>query len=449
MGLAAGLVGWAVGAPVAVAGEVFTDEAATAETVRSITDSVSTLRGLEARAAVPVFVEDPATMRARMEAEIAKQLDPQTIEGVEATWRLLKLVPDDFDLATSYAAVLESAVGGYFDIEEGRLVLVRRDMKVGGQMSQMLEDMVIAHELVHGLQDQHFDLWSLTRRELNNSDVGLAIQTLVEGDASYAMLYRLPIPVDPDAMQMEQLAPMMAGAGGPSSNPGGTLGNAPRILREPLIFPYLQGLVYVQKVKLRGEGWTEVNKAFSTPPLSTEQVLHPDKYSADGDWPTDLRADTEGWVPGGRLLQQDTMGEMGIRLLLQEHLPGADHAAIAAGWDGDRMFTFRRNGADALLWRLTWDTEADAEAFDAAARALLGVLAPDVSFSRKNTLFSGIKGGAAYGVERNGLDVCLWVGTPKRATKRLRRLAMAIEGVELTRLDQVAPRTDRPQPPAE
>ncbi|MFK7928823.1 MAG: hypothetical protein AB8H79_11590 [Myxococcota bacterium] len=432
----------------ALGSEVFADEEATQTKVKALTQAVSDIRGLEVRTAIPVFVEDPATMRARMEKEIEKQLDPAAIEAMETTWKLLQLAPADFDVATSYASILESNVGGYFDVEEGRLVLVRRKMSGNPGMAKLLEDMVIAHELVHGLQDQHFNLWSLTRRELGNSDAALAISTLVEGDASYAMLYRMPIPLDPDNIPMDKMASMMAGAGGPSEDPGGALGKAPRIMQAPLIFPYVQGLVFIQHIKRPGDAWSSVDQAYAKPPLSTEQVLHPEKYGVDGDWPMDLSAPADRWLGGTQtLMDQDTFGELMSQLILEENVPEIDADAAVAGWDGDRYWTYHGPTGPSMVWRSTWDSEADAMEWETAATALVRHLSPNAELQPQPTGTWSSEGDVVSGVERIGEDVVVWIDVPQAKARKARRKALSVVGHVITRLDQLAPATDRPDAP--
>jgi len=433
------------------AGEVFQDESETQERVRQIQESVSQLRGLPSKQTVPVVVEDPATMRARMEEEMAEQLPEEERHALEATWRALRLVGPDFDVAESFAAVLEEAVAGYFDVEQGRLVLVRRKAGTGNATQQrMMEDMVIAHELVHGLQDQHFDLWGLSRREFGNGDVATAVQCLVEGDASYAMLYRvLPMGADPDKIELDKLAKMMNSAGAVSSTPGGQLGDAPRILREPLIFPYIDGMIFAQAIKVRGGGWHAVDAAYAQPPMSTEQILHPERYGPDGDWPMHLPADASGWVPGYQEIGQDTMGELGVRILLREHGGAVDVDATADGWDGDRLWTLEHDsGAVALVWRTTWDSEQDAIEFERAAQAMVRTMRPDATFEhgrRRLEGEGGQDGDVRHVVRRKKQDVVLLLSVPPRRARRAERRAFRVKGEEIRELDQLAPKPERPE----
>ena len=142
------------------------------------------------------------------------------------------------------------------------------------------------------------------------------------------------------------MMPFMSFAGGKS------LREAPVILSESMIFPYFRGLVFCAKLTNEG-GWDALNRAYKNPPLSTEQILHPEKYSNDPDAPTavdlgKLDAGTE-WKELGR----NVVGEMQLGVLLRRHAG----KSAAAGWDGDQYAVFEGpEGKLGLVWFTTWDS---------------------------------------------------------------------------------------------
>ena len=149
------------------------------------------------------------------------------------------------------------------------------------------------------------------------------------------------------------MIPLMPMAGGAS------LREAPVILSETMIFPYLRGLVFCARLTNDG-GWKALDEAYREPPLSTEQILHPEKYRAKPDPPTPIDLGTlepgDGWTEVGR----NVVGEMQLGVLLRRH----GGKAAAAGWDGDRFAVFEGPGGRlGLVWLSTWDTEDDAQEF--------------------------------------------------------------------------------------
>ena len=140
---------------------------------------------------------------------------------------------------------------------------------------------------------------------------------------------------------------------------------APLVLRETLVFPYLSGAEFVQRVKLADS--TAITRIRM--PVSTEQVLHEEAWGDSLDMPVvvDLPAPNVGEV-----LYQNNLGEFETRLLLfQWSRDQAPAIRAAAGWDGDRYVLFRTPAGEGLAWVTVWDDAVNAgEFFDVADRAL-------------------------------------------------------------------------------
>ena len=148
---------------------------------------------------------------------------------------------------------------------------------------------VMAHELTHALQDQHFNLQRLSKWPHGDSDAELAAHALVEGDATLAMT-RIRL-AHPDLM-----AALMASASGASDQ----ITRAPRSLREGLTFPFDQGLMWVTQLQQRG-GWAAVSAAFAKMPLSSEQILHLEKYdSYEAPIKVTIPRSKDCWAAAGR-----------------------------------------------------------------------------------------------------------------------------------------------------
>jgi hypothetical protein len=134
-------------------------------------------------------------------------------------------------------------------------------------------------------------------------------------------------------------------------------------VRDPLVRPYVAGPAVVQALPDKG-GWEAVKAAWSRPPASTEQVLHPEKYLA-------FEAPRLPLAPplpaGARLLRTGVLGEALIRTFL-----GEGSEAAAQGWGGDAYKCADLGGRTLLTWRVEWDSAADAREFAAAARRRLG-----------------------------------------------------------------------------
>ncbi|MEZ5992132.1 MAG: hypothetical protein R3E76_07245 [Planctomycetota bacterium] len=229
------------------------------------------------------------------------------------------------------------------------------------------------HEATHGLQDQLYDLAALHKKP-KTSDQHLALTALIEGEAVQVMI---------DALVDEQ--PHVAfmtkyGVGdmlGLPANPDNPL-TWSRLQR---VFFYSDGARFVQKLK-EVDGYKAVDKAFGDLPVSSEQILHSEKYIAERDLPDEIGLDLvgiadalpEGWELG----EQDTWGEMGTIVEFVD--AGLVEKALAAsdGWGGDVVLTASKGEAKVSIWVSTWDTAKDAGEFDEAVKLL-----PDVLLSQK------------------------------------------------------------------
>jgi hypothetical protein len=206
--------------------------------------------------------------RAEIERMIVKNLDeevtPADLHADEVTLKKLGLAPADFQYRAMMIRLLTEQVAGYYDPK-------MREFHLADWIDLDGQKPIMAHELTHALQDQHFNLRRFEPWPKGDSDAELAAHSLIEGDATLTMM--LYVANDP----MRALAFLKSlGAKGLAS---AELEKAPRALRETLLFPYQEGTDWTRNLYKQG-GWDRVSKAFTELPQSTEQILHPDKYFA-------------------------------------------------------------------------------------------------------------------------------------------------------------------------
>ncbi|MEA1958815.1 MAG: hypothetical protein U9N44_03970, partial [Chloroflexota bacterium] len=142
------------------------------------------------------------------------------------------------------------------------------------------------------------------------------------------------------------------------------LDNAPAIISENLMFPYEAGLDFIMEF----EDWDAINEAFSDPPQSTEQIIHPEKYLSVTyfDKPQTIAMPDIDSALGGtwEMKYSDVLGEFNTRIYLEAFLTNTSAGDAAAGWDGDKLEYWKNNAGEQLLvmyW--IWDTRNDAEEF--------------------------------------------------------------------------------------
>jgi hypothetical protein len=303
-------------------------------------------------------VKSGAQSRAEIERMLVRNLDEQStpadLHASELTLKKLGLVPANFEFRSFLIELLTEQVAGYYEPKTQEFYLADW-IDLDGQQP------VMAHELTHALQDQHFNLRRFSKWPKGDSDAELAAHALVEGDAMLVMTFYV-------MRDLKRVAAMMksANAAGSSSE---KIERAPRVIRESLLFPYKQGADFTSQVYKRG-GWPLVSEAYKALPQSSEQILHPEKYFArEAPVKVDLPELAELLGKNWTRLDYDVNGEWSYFQILDEFLRAEKESQQAsAGWGGDRFALYENRATrQVLLAQLTaWDSEADAaEFFDA------------------------------------------------------------------------------------
>jgi hypothetical protein len=237
-------------------------------------------------------------------------------------------------------------VAGFYDPDAKEMVV---PVSIDGITP--LQEITIAHELVHALTDQHFDFNDEYERRVDDGtgDDAAGMLGLVEGDATYQQFLYLES-FDPAKAANAALEAM--------SIDTSILQGVPQWIQKDLSFPYEQGLVFAGY--LVGEGGLKaVDEAYQAPPSTTEQILDPVKYTRN-ELPEDLApltVDLDGW----ELFDEASFGEWGVRLLLTDTLPPGELAQAAAGWGNDSYRLFLRGDDTTIVWSYLAETVEDAE----------------------------------------------------------------------------------------
>ncbi|MDI1446126.1 hypothetical protein [Polyangium sp. 6x1] len=341
--------------------------------IQALVAEVAHLRGLPQRAPVPVYLLDEpaflAALRERAERKAAAENEART-----AFHLAFDLLPDGKPGASppsTTSEVLEEQVRGFYDHEQ-RIIVVRAS-RPRTEAEAEKERAILAHEIEHALQDQSFGRPDAEKRATMGADEFLAYGSLLEGDAMLTMFAYLAsergVPFQrmvrraADIMRDVPAERFVAGDG------DAALFRALPIVRERLLFRYHAGTAMVAEL-YRAGGLDLVNRMFASPPVSTEQVIHPEKYLA-GERPVVLAAPRA--PQGYRTLDEGTLGELETRVVLDRCSPSS--AAAAAGWGGDRYtLVAAPNGGVGLLWSTAWDSESDAAEFVEAIQSRPGCL---------------------------------------------------------------------------
>jgi hypothetical protein len=314
---------------------------------------------------------------------VKEERTQRDIAGQQAVYRRLGLVSDTLDLGRLVVETLTEQIAGYYDPRTDVLYI-----PTDAPREQVR--LVIAHELVHALQDQYLDIDSLQRVDGRNDET-TAGRAVLEGQATLVSLRLLGQQMVTWDLQRQRIREAQ------SSMP--VFAGAPLIIQETLLFPYLSGADFVGRFHdERADGNPLAPDAL---PRSTEQIMHREAYfDAPRDAPTRV---TLPEPDGAESTYENELGEFELRVLIFHHLRDQNLATrVAAGWDGDRYAVLRAGGGDGIVWLTVWDTPVDAAEFADAMSLLVAKRYPD-AFSRR------AEGGAKryYTRER---EIVLWGG---------------------------------------
>ncbi len=327
-----------------------------------IEHQVAEIRGLSFKKPVDYAVVNRPQIKQVLARKLAETFSEQEFAQISAAFSRLGLLPENYPLRQKFIDLLGEQVAAFYDQHSHKLFMFE-----DATLENAQNRVVLAHELTHALQDQHFNLSNLPLEIKDNDDRAMAASALVEGEATLVMsdymMHNLSLQALKDNISMSLTQNM------------DQLRQAPRYLRETLVFPYLRGQEFCSALLEQG-GYAAISKAYARLPESSAQILHPESYLANPPvtaqalvWPAEALAAAKPAV-------QNVLGEFGLRLLLEEAVAGAksdlstsDAEHIASGWRGDHYLYF--NQGDILLWKTAWSTESAANRFLEAERGFL------------------------------------------------------------------------------
>ena len=346
---------------------------------------------------VDVIVQDAEAIEAYVESEI----EPEQVEDAALLYGALGMIDPAIDLRALWLRLMSEQVVGYYDIDHGRLSIrddVMRAFEDAGNGSRVkkrsrgslgrnrssarvdLDEarVVLIHELVHALQDQHLEL-AKTMKDERDTDAENALRALVEGDATLAMVSyvfeREGVPLHALTQDPARVRGLSNAVTAPMK--GTELANAPAIVRVSLMSAYVDGLSFAAALHGAG-GFERLNRAYADLPQSSEQVLHPERFVQREPVARIALPQASGMLGDGHeLVVEDTLGELELSVYFAQGAREAVGRRAADGWSGDRVYVFRSaKGKLSAVWITTWDDARQAGEAEAAARAVIDAALP-------------------------------------------------------------------------
>ncbi|MBM3224089.1 MAG: hypothetical protein FJZ47_09835 [Candidatus Tectomicrobia bacterium] len=331
------------------------------------------MRQLPLRGPIQRAVRNRQEIRAAVLVLAQEAYTPEEWETERKAMVQWGLLSPDFPLKDYVLELLTEQAAGYYDPKQ-------RMFFIADWLPQLVQKPVMAHELVHALQDQHYNLQKNFDLVKDHADLTLARKALIEGDATAAMFLYLLEPIGLQIDDIPDMQTLLQMGGALLGEQFQVYNRAPLILRQQLLFPYVHGLAFVKAALARG-GWPGLRRVYQRPPVSTQHILHPETYFAE---PPVLPQDLTPHLPDDLLgsawskRKRDTLGEFLLSVVLQQFLPEDEARQSVVGWRGDHYVLFEQpdTGRLLLVSVSAWESPKAAHAFFQSYSKLLAVKYP-------------------------------------------------------------------------
>lgn len=339
-----------------------------AQSNSEILQQLSEITGFKIRKPVPQDSMTRDQLKAYFNKRLAETVSPEELRLEELVLKRFGLVPESFDLKQSTLDLMTEQAAAFYDYRRGRMVIL------DGQ-SGFMQNIALIHELAHALADQHFDLDKYIRKNSAGDDALLARQAVMEGQATWLMSEIMVRRAGQSLRDSPAMVRMMSRMAGEGSGIFPVFDQSPLYLKESLLFPYAQGMLFQQAIveKLGGAAFLEV---FRKPPLTSQEILQPERYlerSASQTVQPYVKPapppDPKRW----KLLTSGALGEFDHRILLRQYDPGRESAAARWTASNYEVQESKKDKSILLSYASRWESpEAAREIFEAYKTVLQG-----------------------------------------------------------------------------
>lgn len=379
--------------------------AATAEN-DAILKSLAEITGLARLKPVAQITMQRDKLNAYFNERINEAVKPEELRLEELALKKLGFAPSDFDLKKTTVELMTEQAAAFYDYRKRQMVLLE------GGAGGMMQDLALVHELAHALADQHFQLEKFIKKAGGNDDGALARMAVMEGQATWLMSEYMAKKMGQSLLESDAVVNMMAGMAGAGAGGFPVLERVPLYMRESLLFPYAQGLMFQHKVvaKMGKDGFKEV---FRRAPQSTQEILHPQRY-LDKQTAPDLKLAAFPQEKEWKRLTEGTMGEFDHKVLLKQYAGSME--LLAENWRSGKyqLWEARKNSSQvALAYGSEWSDEKTAAQFFAAYKDVLKKKWKKTVFKEdKPELLSGESEDGLFSVRLEGKRVSSVEGLP-------------------------------------
>jgi hypothetical protein len=326
-----------------------------AEAADEVLAQMSEITHLESRGPLKKSLRSKEEIRAHVIQEMNEDKNPADRYAGARSAEAFGLLPKGFDLDSFMIDLLTEQIAGLYDPKA-------HEFYVADWIPIADQRMVMAHELTHALEDQHFEIEDWAKAARPNDDSELAREAVLEGSAMAAMVEYLLQGSGRSLQDLPDIDPSML-IGDMTETP--LLKKAPPFLKDALIFPYIGGLTFSAAI-LKPTGWEGLAAIFTKPPVSTQQIMHPELYRS-GKVPAAVALPSieKALGPEWTKLEDNIMGEFGWKEVLRQFLDDPRAKSLAAAWDGDRYLVYEQKQTKrlVLITRELFTSQEQAERF--------------------------------------------------------------------------------------
>jgi hypothetical protein len=329
------------------------------EAANEVLAQMSKIISLPVREPVKKSLRSKAEVRAYLIREEKEDKSDAQRYADDKSLEAFGLIPKGFPLDSFMLDVLTDQVAGLYDPKG-------KEFYIADWIALDEQKPVMAHELTHALEDQSFNIDPWIKAARPNDDAELARDSVSEGSAMAAMVDYTLQDEKVGVRDLPDVTGLIRSGAVAEMDKDPKLSQAPIYIRDELLFPYLAGTSFSQQFLKAHTGWSDLKLVFENPPVSSQQIIHPNLYLTGVKPLPVFLPDWKGIVPAEwKLLEENVMGEFGLEEVLKQFLGGERADALSPAWTGDRYAVFEdpQTKNTPLVFRLRLDNWEHAERF--------------------------------------------------------------------------------------
>jgi hypothetical protein len=329
-----------------------------------IARQLTTISGMQLHHPVPCDFISKEKINEFLQKRVKEVAKPEEVRAEELTLKKFGLVPADFDLAKTTVDLLTEQAAAFYDYDKKKLFITE-------STPSDTQEPVLAHELSHALADQNYNLARFIRQGRKSDDGATARLAVMEGQATWLMSEFLARKTGQSLKNSPALVAMMSNLSESGGGQYPVFDASPLYERTTLVFPYTRGMLF-QNALYQRDGVAAFGEVFRRPPLSTQQIIHPEMYF-NGVKPTQPELPDAHLPHGYKGLVGGSLGELEHAILLEQFAGKERAAEIAPHWRGStfELVESKKAARVVLLYASEWDSDENAGRYFAAYREMM------------------------------------------------------------------------------